>query len=363
MERKMSIPFDGQDRRDAVPDILKCLCCVFVIIIHTASQSMSALHIDTFNWFSASFWGSLCRPAVPVFLMVSGSLLLDPEKELSIWQIYTRYFLRILLCLLFWAFLYELYFIAGYWILYRQFDPLWFLDAVKNTLFFDHHFHLYYLQLLLIFYVFLPALRVFAAKADRKTLRYTLGIWMIFGILLPTLAKYPPFSQITGIPGEYPLSMTYSALGYGLLGWYLKTADIRREQFRRYLLIFLGGFAIVYGMTILLSFSQSCLNQDFLDGFTPGVALMAVGLFGGVSALYGGRDARSMPRVLWFSKASFCIYLVHHFFVMLLLTYLYFAYKYFCLVVIPLQAAAVLGMSLLSYLMLKRIPWVKDHLI
>lgn len=349
--------------RQAVPDILKCLCCVFVIIIHTASQSMSGLYINSFNWFSATFWGSLCRPAVPVFLMVTGALLLDPKKELSIWRIYTHYFLRILLCLLVWAFIYELYFIAGYWILYRQFDPMWFLDAVKSTLSFDHHFHLYYLQLLLIFYICLPVLRLLVAHAERRLLRYALGIWFVLGILLPTLAKFPPFSSITGIPGEYPMSMTYSALGYGLMGWYLKTADIKRQDFRRYLLIFLGGFVIVYGMTILLSFRQSSLNQDFLDGFSPGVALMAIGLYGGVTALYGDRDVSTMPKVLWFSKASFCIYLVHHFFVMLLLTYLYFAYKYFCLVVIPLQAAVVLGLSLVAYLILKRIPWVKDHLI
>lgn len=352
-----------QSGRQAVPDILKCICCVCVIVIHTASQSMTSLNFNTFNWFSATFWGSLCRPAVPVFLMVSGALLYDPARQMSLRHIYEHYFLRILLCLFFWSFMYELYTIAGFWILYRQFDPVWFLDAVKNVLFFDHHFHLYYLQILLIFYIFLPLTRVFTAHADRATVRYMLIVWFALGIVLPCLAKYPPLSKMSGIPAEYPLSMTYSALGYGLMGWYLKTAEIKRSHFKRYLLIFIGGFAIVYGMTIILSISQCSLNQDFLDGFTPGVALMAIGLYGGVTALFGDRSSESMPKTVWFSKASFCVYLVHHFFVMLQLTYLYFTYKYFCLLVIPLEAAGVLALSLLCYVILRRIPWVKDHLI
>ena len=352
-----------QNQREAVPDILKCLCCVFVIVIHTASQSMSSLYLYSFNWFSATFWGSLCRPAVPVFLMVSGALLFDPARKMSLWRIYEHYFLRILLCLLFWAFMYELYYIAGYWILYRQFDPAWFLDAVKNVLLFKHHFHLYYLQILLIFYLFLPLMRVFVANAERSVIRYMLIVWFVLGIVLPCLYQYQPLSDISGIPGEYPLSMTYASLGYGLMGWYLKTAGIQRKDFRRYGPLFLAGFAIVYGMTVALSLAQGGLNEDFLGGFTPGVALMAIGLYGSVTALFGGRDAGTMPKVVWFSKASFCIYLVHHFFVMLLLTYFYFAYKYCCLLVIPLEAAVVLGLSLLTYLLLRKIPWVKDHLI
>lgn len=350
-------------KREIVPDILKCIGCICVIMIHTASQSMSELYIYSFNWISAVFWGSLCRFAVPVFLMVTGALLLDPQKELTPWKIYDRYFLRILLCLLVWAMAYELYFIAGYWILYRQFEARWFLDAIKSVFTFDHHFHLYYLQILLIFYVFLPVLRVFTANADRKTLGYAVRVWFILGIIFPIMFKLEPFASMSGIPSQYPISMTYSALGYGLMGWYLKTAGIKRADFRRFVLIFLAGFALVFGGTVIGSMVKGSFYQDMIDGFTPGVALMAVGVYGGVSARFGDKTPESMPKVLWLSKASFCVYLVHHFFVMLLRTYLYSAYKYLCIIVIPAQAALVFAMSLAAYLLLKRIPWVNRHLI
>lgn len=352
-----------KNRRQAVPDILKCLGCICVIVIHTASQSMSELYIYSFNWVCAVFWGCLCRPAVPVFFMVTGALLLDPKKKMTVWRIYEHYFLRILLCLLVWAFAYQLYFIAGYWILYRQFDPSWFVDAVKSVLTFDHHLHLYYLQILLVFYIFLPLLRVFAEHADRITQRYVLIAWFVLGIVFPFLYKFQPFSGIDGIPAEYPMSMTYASFGYALMGWYMRTSEIKRSDLGRWLAVFIAGFAAVFGVTVAVSMVQGRLYQDFLDGFTPGVALMAIGAYGTVSALFSGRDSRTMPKVLWLSKASFCVYLVHHFFVMLLRTYLYRAYTWFCLLVIPAQAAAVLGASLLVYVILKKIPWVKNHLI
>ncbi len=349
--------------REIVPDILKCLGCISVIIIHTASQSMSDNYIYSFNWISAVFWGSLCRFAVPVFLMVTGALMLDTKRKLSFWRIYEHYFLRILLCLLFWSLMYELYFIAGYWILYRQFDSGAFISALKNVLFFDHHFHLYYLQILLVFYLFLPLLRWFAANADRKMQRYALLLWLIFGILMPTLFKFEPFKSMSGIPAEYPLKMTYSAMGYTLLGWYLKNTEIKRSDVKKWLGLFAAGFAIVFGVTVAVSMIKGSFYQEFLDGFSPGVALMAAGIFGLVTALYKDKDAGSMPKVVKLSKASFCIFLVHHFFVMLLRTYLYTAYKTLPIIVIPAQALVVFVLSVLTYALLSRIPWVKDHLI
>lgn len=356
------LKLDGS-RRQAVPDVLKCLGCVGVIIIHTASQSMKSLPIPSFNWLCAVFWGCLWRSAVPLFLMVTGALLLDPAKEMSLRRVFERYFLRILLCLFVWAFAYRLCLVAGGWILYRQLDPSWFADAVKSVLTFNHHLHLYYLHLLLVLYIFLPLLRVYAAHADRATQRYVLAVWFVFGIVFPLLYQFPPFSAIVGIPGQYPMSMTYASFGYALLGWYLRNTRTERRDFGPWLAVFLAGFALVFGVTVAVSMAQGQLYQGFLEGFTPGVALMAVGAYGCVSALFSGRDGEAMPRLRAFSRASFCVYLSHHFFVMLLRVCFEQAYASFCLLVIPAQAAVILAGSLLVYAVLSRIPWVKAHLI
>lgn len=349
--------------RDIAADVLKCICCICVIVIHTSSQSISQLDVRSFNWYCALFWGVLCRFAVPIFFMITGALLLDPAKKLTPWKIYQRYFFRILICLLFWALMYELYFIAGYWILYRQFDPKWFADAFKSVFMFEHHFHLYYLQVLLIFYILLPIVRGFVASADRSTLRYALAVWAVLGLIFPYVFTFEPFSKMTGILSEYPIHLTYSALGYGLLGYYLKTASLRRWHLKYFVILFVIGFLGIYIPTVFQSHAQNGSYQGLLEAFTPPVALLSVGIYGIVTSLCDGKTERDLPKAVWLSKASFCVYLVHHFFVMLIRTYLYTYYQTACLIVIPALTVVVLGASLLTYVILKRIPWVGKNLI
>ena len=360
--------------RDTAADILKCLCCVSVVIIHTGSLGFTTYIVRSFNWAGSFFWTSLFRFCVPVFLMCSGALLLNPAKELSIRRILTHYFLRILAVLLVWSLLYDLYFVAAKFLLYGQYEPgsLW--QAFFNTVTFRHYFHLYYLQILLIFYLFLPALRLFVQHADRRLYRYVLLIWFILGIILPCLWQLEPMASNDGVPAQYPMSTTYAAMGYTLLGWYLRSAGIRRADAKRYIGLFFAGYAVICLATVGISLYIDTPYGGMMEAMTPGVALMALGLYGTVSALVDGRG--EMPRVARMAKATFCIYLVHHMFVAALrATDLFHLYNVnellgkihpalgYCLFSIPLLSAAALGMSILAYLILSRIPFVRKYLI
>lgn len=347
--------------REVAPDILKCISCVGVIIIHTASLGFSTYIVRCFNWTSSAVWSCLFRFCVPVFLMCSGALLLDPQKELGIRRILTHYFLRILLVLMFWSLAYEFYFIAAKLLLYGEYEPGAWLKAIVRVLTFRHYFHLYYLQMLLIFYLFLPALRVFVANAPRSVFRYILLIWFIFGILFPYLWKFEPMASNTGVPAQYPISNTYAAFGYALLGWYMRSAGIRREQLWRYVGVFALGFAIVFGGTLAFSLALDTPYSGLMEGMTPGVALMAAGLFGAVYALSEGKGP--MPRVARAAKASFCIYLIHHFFILAFRALGINVYLFYCLFSIPVLSLAVLALSILGYLVLSRIPFIREHLI
>ncbi len=72
--------------------------------------------------------------------MCTGALLLDPQKELSIRRILVRYFLRILLILMFWSLAYEFYFIAAKLLLYGEYEPGACLNAFVRVLTFRHYF-------------------------------------------------------------------------------------------------------------------------------------------------------------------------------------------------------------------------------
>ncbi|HHV99138.1 MAG TPA: acyltransferase [Clostridiaceae bacterium] len=95
------------ERNHAI-DILKVIAIIGVLIIHSCSGGYS-YGVGTFNWVSAVFWGSLTRASVPIFLMCSGALLLNPQKELPVRKLYFKNLLRILVALFFWAMAYKVF--------------------------------------------------------------------------------------------------------------------------------------------------------------------------------------------------------------------------------------------------------------
>lgn len=58
-------------------DLLKSLAITGVILIHVSAGGYSH-PVGSFHWLSALFWGSVSRASVPIFLMVTGALMLTP---------------------------------------------------------------------------------------------------------------------------------------------------------------------------------------------------------------------------------------------------------------------------------------------
>ena len=148
--------------RELAPDVVKLSACAGVIVIHTSGYGLKLFEIGSFSWLSCTLWDCLARFAVPVFFMCTGALMLPPERRLTGRDIFRRYFLRVLVILLVWAWLYYVYGVVGNYIFTGWLEPGWLLNSVVHTLCFDHHLHLYYLQILLLLYAALPVLRALA---------------------------------------------------------------------------------------------------------------------------------------------------------------------------------------------------------
>ncbi|NCB50824.1 MAG: hypothetical protein EOM54_02910 [Clostridia bacterium] len=352
---------DAKNRRSSAPDIMKLIACVGVIIIHVSSQGVSEYGLSTFGWLSSAFWDSIARFAVPVFFMCTGMLMLDPKRQLPIKKLYRKYFLRVLWILLFWAWAYYIFTVLGQYFLTGWWEPNGFWNSIVQTLRFNHHLHLYYLQMLLLVYVFMPLLRVFVRSADEKEQNYAVFIWLALGIALPLLRKYYPISWFGGMVGFYEINMAYSALGYTLTGWVLGSRPVKREHLRFYIIAFLCGLVLAFGGTVAATLISGAVDTNFMEGMSPGPALMAIGLFGTVRILAEGKESSERLRKL--TKASFCIYLIHHFFVMI---FRYIGFDVFLfppIVEIPFETIVIFTLSLAGWWVLSKIPFVKDHLI
>jgi len=224
--------------RNSSIDLLKTVAIFGVIVIHTCSGAYND-PIPSLGWISAVLWGSIVRASVPIFFMCSGALLLTPHKLLSLKKLYTGNLLRIVAAMFVWALAYKGYhlLVSGSFTLSACFQ------ALKEVLLFKHEFHLYYLHILMLVYVFLPITRVFVKNASGKELQYALAVWFLLGIIYPTVRAFWPFSLLTGIPAQWLMNMTYAAIGYGVLGYclscspppFLRNGDIcfaRQDSFQ-----------------------------------------------------------------------------------------------------------------------------------
>jgi surface polysaccharide O-acyltransferase-like enzyme len=209
-------------------------------------------------------------------------------------------------------------------------------------------------------YAVLPLTRRLVAAADRRLLNYALGIWFVLGCLAPTLKFFPPLSLVGGIPAQYPINLTWCAVGYGVLGDVL-TQEAPRHRPRTFVWLYLAGTALTFGLTLAASVKTGALYQVFLQGSAPGVCLQAAGLYGFCAARWQNRDRWPVAETV--SKASFCIYLTHLFFLDFLAGRGLSAGTLPPVWGVPVLAAAAFGGGFLVWLVLRRVPVVKTYLI
>ncbi len=342
-----------QKPRDPALDAIRAVAIVMVVAIHVTSAALY-IPVGSGHWWSALAWGSLVRPAVPLFFLCSGALMLT--RDIPLKRLFGHNLLRIVLAMLGWAFLYRVWGLLPYGV---SIASLW--DAVKHTLTLDHEFHFYYLHILILVYAFVPLVRAFLKRAEKREVEYALALWFVTGILFPLLKNFWPFTLVGPLSARWLMPMAYSAVGYTVLGWYLRVygGGISR---RLYGAALAAGFVLTLGGSAWLSLRDGALSTVFLEGMSPGPMLMAAGLFG--LLLRVERWPNPLRAVTgWLARSSFCIYLVHVLFLYLLRGAGITAARWFPALSIPGITLLILFLSGVVYEVLRRIPVVKTYFI
>lgn len=342
--------------RDQTVDLVKTAAIWGVVFVHVSAAPFSSGTVGTVFWLSALFWKGLVHASVPLFFMASGALLLRPERELTLKKLYTKNFLRLFAALFFWAACYKL-------VLLMLTGTLTVPDlvmAMKNLVLFRHEEHLYYLHIALLVYAFLPVTRLIARYAGKQLLEYALVLWFLLGILYPTVSIFWPFTLLGGIPVQWRINMTYASIGYTLLGYYLSVYHPRPKR-SVCGLILLTGFLLTFGGTWIRSRITGSPDTHFLEGMGVPVFLVVLGLWGLCQTV--SLSKRGEKLVLFMSKASFCVYLIHIFFLQGFARYGLRAVNGPPLLTIPLISGLIVFCCCIVYALLSRIPYVRQWLV
>ena len=335
-------------------DALRILAAFMVILIHISAGYWLEYPVTDIHWKTVNFYDSLCRPAVPLFLMISGMFLLRPEKKLDGKILWNKYCKRILLLYLVWAGFYATW-RDVFWNLIRGREIFW--DQVLLN-FFRGHYHLWYLVMLFGIYLILPFLRKIAE--DRKLLEYFLLLTLAMTVLFPMIRS----EYLDAMKPNLYFYFTLGFPGYFLAGYYFSRYPLS-GTWRRLLYLggILGAFFTYYGTKL---WSESVgTPADCYSPFLPNVVLMSIGLFLFFQKETGTSRPFLAKWIPYIGSTTLGVYLIHPFFLSLLehINLMPASFSVPFLLSFPLFAAGIFLISMLAVLFLKKLPWIGKHLL
>ena len=331
------------DNRIVWLDVIRCVAMIMVIGVHCIdpfyiSPTMRAIPEYT-HW--AALYGSLLRPSVPLFVMMTGLLLL-PVKKQPLGKFYKKRIYRVLFPFLIWSVLYSMFpwvtgvlglpkEIIGDFFCYTQGqESQSLIDSLKDVAMIPFNFshkenHMWYIYLLIGLYLYMPFFSAWIENADRKTKRAFLLIWII-SLFIPYLKEYVAnclFERSGYVFGtdtwnEFGLFYYFAGFnGYLLLGHYVKKGNdwSLMKTFILCILMFAVGYYITY-----TGFSTTASNPNatetemelFFTFCSPNVLLMTLATFLLLQKVVITNS--TVIKVLAnMTQCGFGIYMVHYF--------------------------------------------------
>ncbi|MBB4035931.1 surface polysaccharide O-acyltransferase-like enzyme [Dysgonomonas hofstadii] len=318
-------------------DLLRVLACFLVVVAHSCDPFVARFDTNHSEFLTGAFIGSLVRPCVPLFVMISGLLLLPVNMEMR--EFYRKRARRLLWPFVFWSLmlpvLYFLYVNSGIEIV----NPNIVLEdytigkTLQKLYLFIFNFNydttvLWYAYMLIGLYLFMPVISAWLVQAGKKDIQWFLRIWVV-SMFLPYIQMFAPVLGYEGNGGNLgllgvcewnPYGMFYyfsGFLGYVVLAYYLKRFPLEwsmSKALRIAMPLFLAGYAITAGGFVLTQeyYPGSYANLEIIWYFSGiNVFLMTFAIYIVMQRV----KIKASPVLSKIATLTFGIYLCHFIFV------------------------------------------------
>ena len=288
--------------------VVRVLACVLVVCLHvsTAAGDYPLTHIDT--TFKHLVY-LLTKPCVPLFLIVTGFLILPYRNGDDFMSFYRKRIPRVWFPLIVWSVVYAVLPFALGMVGWQTMVKEVLLCPIKQPDFFGGI--LWYLYILIGIYLFIPFLteRIYGS---RRHLRVYLLVWLVSALAMVVKAHVPNVFGENHWVHVFDMFLYFSGyLGFLLFGYAVRTYGAPRVILGR---IALGGGKIEYlilaFLTWLVSYKYGIFVQSFLSIGSIAVTASVFLLLRNMHVNTNGWAYRLLKQV---SALSFGIYLCHMF--------------------------------------------------
>lgn len=321
--------------REYAFDILRVISMIMVIIIHIANvYCRSYGMISTKSYLISLIFNTICRVSVPIFFMISGSLLLDRSFNK---EKYIKRVLKYIVLIVVWDIIYLVW---EYFYLGVTYDKLYMLIIDP------YRAHLWFLYTILVLYAIQPLLKLIMNKSNNVVKIILLTVWIILSLasmINPYVAKF---------------FTIFSYIGYFIIGKYLYDF-IKKYDLRKYNISLVLIMIICFSISIWMNYSLSIKLNQFYNLFfayrTPFIMISSFALY--VLIISNYRKDSLNKFITGLSDLSLGVYLIHGIF--LDVTVKIFIYSSInSLIGIPVFTVIIFVLSIISTFIIKKIKYL-----
>ncbi|MFH4621365.1 acyltransferase [Vibrio furnissii] len=279
-------------------DMLRCVAAVAVIGIHVLAPYRQELGtIPLSEWLTAVTVNGLSRWAVPVFILISGALMLSDPRPFDLQYYLRRRLGKVLVPFMIWSLFYA--YLSGWSA--SGFDGQLALETLKHSPQHETYYHLGFFYYFIPLYFVIPLFQWLVKRVDTLAICAWVAVWMLTATLF-----------LFYIDGVWNLELwLYS--GYLLLG-YLLYQKVPNNRWVVMAALLLGGGALYVTVTSVVSVSlqyQSYIVERWLSYKTLNTILAASMVFILCRAWADHLSSRAQTVVAFISQHSLGIYLLH----------------------------------------------------
>ena len=283
-------------------DVLRVCSMLGVIYLHIAAGGLRSFDLPAL-WNFSNLLACIATPAVPLFFMMSGALLLGSDRTTDLGYLLRKRLPRVLVPLAVYSAIALLYSVV-------RGNPAHALEGLSQLLNTPVLVPYWFLYALIPMYLISPLLRVMVKGLSNQHWNYMIILWVITRALY-TIRSFAPAALEPVFTEHWTLNLNFIGgyLGYFLLGAYLE----RRETLPSRKLL-MGCVVGVLCVTILGTRWDTVRTGMYLTRFTDYLALFTVVLSVCIfllakSCLQGRMETGKLLPLL--AGNSFPVYLIH----------------------------------------------------
>jgi surface polysaccharide O-acyltransferase-like enzyme len=223
-------------------DSIRVWGTVAVVIGHVCDLVLFNNLVGDGDWWILNLTESACRWAVPIYIMLSGALLLDPARNEPASELYRKRLARIGVPIVFWSAFFMTF--TYYFGPKEEAGKIW-----SNLALGKPYAHLHFIFRLAGLYAFTPAIRVFLRYAERRTV----------AVVVVMLFFLSAANSITEAVLKTELSMFFRFVpfvGFYLSGWLLREPKLTRRELS-------GCAALAIACVLILAGGTGLLTEHF----------------------------------------------------------------------------------------------------